>query len=247
MRGLIILCTLILLWQLLVTGFHLPPYILPSPLLTAKTIFTQFPLLLSQSIPTLVETLLGLGGALIFGCFTALLMAYIRSIKIWITPILLISQALPVFAVAPLFVIWLGYGLSAKIALTILMLYFPITSNFFDGLTHTPREFLDLAKIMQASRFHMLLWIRIPAALPHLASGLRIATASAPMGAMIGEWMGASKGLGFLMLNANGRMQIDMVFAALFMLIFWNLLLYFTVDHFLKKHVDNLFSRGKKR
>lgn len=241
MRGIIITFSLLLFWQCLVMGFHVPVYILPSPLLTAKTIVDQFPLLVSQSLPTFAETLLGLMGAIIFGCFTALLMAYIRFVKDWIKPVLLVSQALPVFAVAPLFVIWFGYGMSAKIALTILMLYFPITSNFFDGLIHTDQGFLDLAKIMKASRFRTLIHIRIPAALPHLASGLRIATAGAPMGAIIGEWVGASKGLGFLMLNANGRMQIDMVFAALFILVVWNLLLYFSVDFLLKKYVDGVF------
>lgn len=241
MRGIIITFTLLLLWQIIVIIFKLPSYILPSPVLSAKTIIEQFPLLVSQSLPTMMETLLGLLGAIIFGCFTALLMAYITTLRNWIRPVLLISQALPTFAIAPLFVIWLGYGMSSKIALTILILYFPITSNFFDGLINTNLSYLDLAKIMQASRFRTLLFIRIPAALPNLASGLRIATAGAPMGAVIGEWVGASKGLGFLMLNANGRMQIDIVFAALFILIFWNLLLYFGVDYFLKKYVGDSF------
>jgi putative hydroxymethylpyrimidine transport system permease protein len=235
MRGITITVGLLLLWQLFVWLFKLPPYILPSPILVGHTLIKQFNLILSQSIFTVIETLLGLIGAIILGCITAILMAYINSVKHWLKPVLLISQALPTFAIAPLFVIWLGYGIYSKIAITILMLYFPITNNFFDGLVRTDRGWLDLAKIMNASRFRTLLFIRIPAAIPNLITGLRIATAGAPMGAVIGEWVGASKGLGFLILNANARMQIDMMFAALFILILWSLILYFGVDFLLKK------------
>jgi putative hydroxymethylpyrimidine transport system permease protein len=238
MRGLMITGGLLLIWQLFVILADLPAYILPSPLMVGKVIIQQFPLLLSQSIPTLAETLLGLAGALCLGCLTALGMAYIEPLRHWLKPVLLISQALPTFALAPLFVIWLGYGMSAKIAVTTLMLFFPIASSFFDGLTRTEPALLDLARIMRASRFQTLLRIRLPAAIPSLVTGIRVAAAGAPMGAVIGEWVGASKGLGFLMLNANARMQIDVMFAALVFLILWSLLLYFSVDFLLKKYVN---------
>lgn len=229
---------LILFWQLFVMITQLPSYILPSPILVSTVLIQQFPMFMSQSIPTILETLSGLLGAIFLGCLIALLMAYIATLRHCLKPILLISQALPTFAIAPLFVIWLGYGMSAKIATTILMLFFPIASSFFDGLSRTDASLLDLAHIMKASRLKTLLYIRIPAAIPNLVTGLRVATAGAPMGAVIGEWVGASKGLGFLMLNANARMQIDVMFAALFILIVWSLLLYFTVDFLLKKYIN---------
>lgn len=237
-KSLCVILGLILFWQLFVMITKLPSYILPSPILVGTVLIQQFPMLLSQSIPTILETLSGLLGAILLGCFIALSMAYIATLRHCLRPILLISQALPTFAIAPLFVIWLGYGMSAKIATTILMLFFPIASSFFDGLSRTDVSLLDLAHIMKASRFRTLLYIRIPAAIPNLITGLRVATAGAPMGAVIGEWVGASKGLGFLMLNANARMQIDIMFAALFILILWSLLLYFTVDFLLKKYIN---------
>ena len=101
-------------------------------------------------------------------------------------------------------------------------------------MRRTEPGWLDLAQTLQAKKWRIFWYIRIPAALPNLASGLRVATAIAPIGAVVGEWVGASKGLGFLMLNANARMQIDLMFAALFTLVIFSLMLYFVVDKFLR-------------
>lgn len=233
-RCLIIFLSLGLLWQTIVMLFHLPPYILPSPQLVLVAWFTNAKLILNEATPTVIETLLGLLLGIAFGCMTALSMSFFKTAKLWLLPVLLISQAIPTFAIAPLLVIWFGYGMTAKIVTTILMLFYPITSAFFDGLRRTEVGWLDLAKTMQAKKWRLFLFIRIPAALPSLASGIRVATAIAPIGAIIGEWVGASKGLGFLMLNANARMQIDLMFAALFTIVLFSLLLYFTVDKLLR-------------
>jgi putative hydroxymethylpyrimidine transport system permease protein len=233
-RGLVMLLGLILLWQLVVNIFQLPPYILPTPLDVFKIVSLKHTLLISEAMPTLIETLIGLLLGTLFGCCAALIMAFFRPVTLWLLPLLLISQAIPTFAIAPLLVIWFGYGLTSKIATTVLMLFFPIMSAFFDGLRRTNPGWLDLAKTMQAKRWRIFWYIRIPAALPSLASGLRVATAIAPIGAIVGEWVGSSKGLGFLMLNANARMQIDLMFAAMVMIMLFSLLLYFIVDRLLR-------------
>jgi putative hydroxymethylpyrimidine transport system permease protein len=152
-------------------------------------------------------------------------------------PVLIASQAVPVFAIAPLLVLWLGYGMGSKIAMATLIIYFPVTANFYDGLRHTPPGWLDLARVMApASRRWAVLWhIAIPAALPALASGLRVAAAVAPIGAVLGEWVGSSAGLGYLMLHANSRMQVDLMSAALLVLAALAVGLYFTVDASLKR------------
>ncbi|MDR3491932.1 MAG: ABC transporter permease [Gammaproteobacteria bacterium] len=234
-RGIILFLGLILLWETLVITFSIPPYILPTPLEVFNSLFVHKNLLCSEAMTTITETLLGLILGILFGCATALCMVFFRPITLWLLPILLISQAIPTFAIAPLLVIWLGYGMSSKIATTVLMLFFPITSAFFDGLRRTDKGWLDLAKTMQAKKWRVFWYIRIPAALPSLASGMRVATAIAPIGAVVGEWVGASKGLGYLMLNSNERMQIDLMFAALITLIVFSLLLYFSVDKLLRK------------
>ena len=139
------------------------------------------------------------------------------------------------FALAPILVLWLGYGIASKVAMATLIIYFPVTVSFFDGLRRTEPGWTDLARTMGASRWKMLTRIRIPAALPALASGLRVATAVAPIGAVVGEWGGASAGLGYLMLHANGRVQTDLMFAALLTLAFFAVIIYFIVDNGLRR------------
>ncbi len=235
LRGLFIISGIILLWQMIVVVFHLPPFILPAPMTVMHTWYERLDLIASESTTTIIETLLGLILGVLLGGIAALVMTFFRPLALWLLPILIISQAIPTFAIAPLLVIWFGYGIAAKIATTIIMLFFPVTSAFYDGLRHTESGWIDLAKTMNASRQRFFWYIRIPAALPHFAAGLRIATVIAPIGAVIGEWVGASHGLGFLMLNANARMQIDLMFAGLLTLVVFSLLLYFLVDQSLKK------------
>ncbi|TAK79024.1 MAG: ABC transporter permease [Gammaproteobacteria bacterium] len=236
-RSLIITTGLLLLWQGIVTFWHLPDYILPSPWQVASVLYHQRELIALQAIPTLTETIIGLILGILLGCLAAIILAFFRSFARWFLPLLIISQAIPTFAIAPLLVIWLGYGMASKIVTTILMIFFPIIIAFYDGLTHTPPGWLDLAKTMNAKKWRIFWHIRIPAALPRLASGIRIAAVAAPIGAIIGEWVGASRGLGYLMLNANARMQIDMMFAALMVIITLALVLYFSVDQLLRRLV----------
>jgi len=165
---------------------------------------------------------------------SAIILIYFRPARLWFMPILIASQAIPTFAIAPLLVVWFGYGMASKIITTIIMIFFPVTGAFFDGLRSTNTEWLDLAKTMDATRWRILWRIRVPAALPALGSGLRVASVFAPIGAVVGEWVGASRGLGFLMLNANARMQIALMFAALFTLVIFALCLYFFVDRLVK-------------
>jgi putative hydroxymethylpyrimidine transport system permease protein len=236
-RGMIVIIFLILLWQGLVSLFQLPSYILPSPIMVFNTLYLRSDLLVVEAIPTIIETLSGLLLGILLGCFAGFCMAFFRPIAWGLLPLLVISQAIPTFAIAPLLVIWLGYGMASKIMTTIIMLFFPIANAFYNGLSQTELGWLDLAKSMNANQWKTFWHIRIPAALPYLATGIRIAAAIAPIGAIVGEWVGASHGLGFLMLNANARMQIDLMFAALIVLIILSLSLYFMTDRWLKKMI----------
>lgn len=234
-RSLLIMMGLLLGWQSLVTILHLPEYILPSPTQVLLTLYQQNHLIAVHTIPTIIEILLGFLFGILFGCIAGLVLAFFRPLSLWFLPILIISQAIPTFAIAPLIVIWLGYGLASKIAITILMIFFPVTSSFYDGLRRTESGLLDLAKTMNGKRWRIFYTIRIPAALPDLASGIRIAAVIAPIGAIIGEWVGSSRGLGYLMLNANARLQIDQMFAALMIIMLLAMSLYFSVDKILRR------------
>ncbi len=228
---------LVFIWQMIVFLTGVPPFILPGPLSVAKAALTHRGPLLDHAATTLFEIIAGLTLGTLLGALSALSMVASLSLKRWLLPVLVISQAIPVFAIAPLLVIWLGYGMSSKIAMTVLIIFFPVTAAFYDGLRSTEPEWLELANVMNAKPFAVIRYIRMPAALPAFASGLRVATAVAPIGAIVGEWVGSSKGLGFYMLHANARMQIDIMFAALVVLAVVALTLYFTVDRAMIKIV----------
>lgn len=234
-RPLIVLIGLIVIWQIVVSVSGVQPFILPPPLKVAETLVQRFDIIWPHAQITALEIVLGIVAGTIVGTVSALLMAYFAPARRWLLPVIVISQAVPVFALAPLLVLWLGYGLISKIAMATLIIYFPVTASFFDGLRRTDPGYLDLARTMNASRWTTLTRIRIPAAMPALASGLRVAAAVAPIGAIIGEWVGSSAGLGYLMLHANGRMQIDLLFAALAVLATLAIALYFAVDVALKR------------
>jgi putative hydroxymethylpyrimidine transport system permease protein len=129
--------------------------------------------------------------------------------------VVLVLQASPVFVLAPLFVLWFGFGMASKVAMTTLIIFFPVASAFADGLRRIPAEIIDAARLVAAGPWRILFEIRVPLAMPALVSGLRVAAPLAPLGAVIGEWVGASAGLGFVMVQANARMQTDTVFAAM--------------------------------
>lgn len=224
----------IIIWECLIRILQLPNYILPTPFAVLKSLIDHATLITSQTLPTLFEVLLGLFFGIILGVTIALSMSLFRPLHNFLLPLLLASQALPVFAIAPLLVLWFGYGITAKIITTTFMLFFPITNNFLDGLKQTPENYLNMAEIMNSNRWQILYQIRIPAALPNLASGIRLATAMAPLGAIIGEWVGSNQGLGFLLLNANAQMQIDLMFAVLLVIFFLGIILYFLVDTLIK-------------
>lgn len=228
---------LLLLWQAIVILGELPPYILPGPLAVIVSLWQDSGLLLYHAGVTALEIVLGMVSGTLLGCISALLLSYSQRARRWLLPVLIASQAIPVFAIAPLLVLWLGYGMGSKIAMSMLIIYFPVTANFYDGLRHTPRGWRDLARVMLPTpqRWAILRHIAIPAALPALASGLRVAAAVAPIGAVLGEWVGSSAGLGYLMLHANSRMQVSLMFAALFVLAALAVLLYFLVDASLKR------------
>jgi putative hydroxymethylpyrimidine transport system permease protein len=227
---------LLLIWQTLVWITGVPPYILPGPQAVAKSFFLHINMILRNTWITALEILAGIGLGTWLGCLSALILSYFSAARRWLLPVLVASQAIPVFAIAPLLVLWLGYGMVSKIAMATLIIYFPVTTNFYDGLRRTQQGWLELAHIMapKERRWTLLRHIAIPAALPALASGLRVAVSVAPIGAVVGEWVGSSAGLGYLMLHANGRMEIDLMFAALFTLALLAIALYFTVDSGLK-------------
>ena len=219
------------IWAAIVHVFDTQHYILPGP----DRVFTAFVkhagFLLHHAGITAYETVLGF----VLGAAAGALL----SVLLWLFPIaarfamppILVTQALPVFAIAPILVLWLGFGLASKIVVIILVIFFTVTSTFFDGLQRLDPGLYDLARLYRLSRLKELWFFRLPSGLPAFASGLRVAAVFAPMGAIIGEWAGAKGGLAFIMLQSSNRMQADMMFAALILLAAMVLIMRFAVNH----------------
>lgn len=225
----------LLLWQTMSWASILPHYVLPAPSAVLGTLMSEWFLLSTHMMVTLGEIFLGMVIGAVLGIATALAAAVSPQLHRYLRPWLVGTQALPVFVLAPVLTIWFGYGPEPKVAMTVLLVYFPIASGFLDGLLSTPSEILDLAKITRCANWRALVWLRIPHALPHLGAGVRIAVTYAPTGAVIGEWVGASKGLGYLMLMSNARMKIDLMFAALVLIVAITFILNMAANHLLRR------------
>ena len=233
LRGVIVAAGLAAAWQTIVWLTGVPHFILPGPGTVLGALVLHAALLAEHAGTTAAEILLGLAIGTLLGGASAVVMDYARIVRRWLMPVLVVSQAVPVFALAPVLVLWLGFGMASKVAMATLIIYFPVTAAFLDGLRRTEPGWTDLARSMDASRWSALRHIRVPAALPSFASGLRVATAVAPIGAVVGEWVGSSSGLGYMMLNANSRGQTGLMFAALAVLAAFAVALYFLVDRLL--------------
>lgn len=219
-------CTFaLLLWQGIVWLTGVPSFILPSPLRVAQATLDNRVLIAENALVTATEVILGLITGTVLGAFTAVQFANSNRLQRLVMPLLIFTQAVPVFALAPILTLWFGYGIASKVVMAVLIIYFPVTSAFYDGLTRVPADILDMAKTMGGTKRQIMRRIKIPHALPSLGTGLKLAAVYAPIGAVIGEWVGASKGLGYLMLLANGRAKTDLMFASLFTLVVMTLLL----------------------
>lgn len=225
-------------WQAIVWATGAPAFILPGPVRVAETLVANAGLIADHATTTIAEVLIGLALGAGLGGATALYLMVSPSARRIVLPIMVFSQAVPVFALAPILTLWLGFGMISKIAMALLIIYFPVVSTFYDGLRRTDPGLLDLARTMGATPARTLFFLRLPAGLPAFGSGLRLAAVYAPIGAVIGEWVGASKGLGYLMLLANGQVKTDLMFASLFVLAIFAVVLYGVVSWLTRRMVS---------
>ena len=221
---------LLVFWQTGTWLFSPPRYILPSPADVAGAFWRQPGFLFGQALITLGEMALGLAAGITAGILVAFTIAAIPRLGRLVWPMVLVLQAFPVFVLAPILVLWFGFGMASKVVMTAIIIFFPVASAFTDGLNRTDRAILDAASLTEASHWQILTRLRVPLALPSLISGLRVAAPLAPLGAVIGEWVGASAGLGFVMIQSNARMQTDTMFAAMAILAIMAVLLRLIVD-----------------
>ena len=179
-------CTFaLLLWQGIVWLTGVPSFILPSPLRVAQAALDNRVLIAENALVTATEVILGLITGTVLGGFTAVQLANSDRLHRLVMPLLIFTQAVPVFALAPILTLWFGYGIASKVVMAVLIIYFPVTSAFYDGLTRVPADILDMAKTMGGTKRQIMRRIKIPHALPSLGTGLKLAAVYAPIGACL--------------------------------------------------------------
>lgn len=221
---------LLLGWELGVRISHTPVWLMPAPSQVLVSLFEIRHALLDHGIISLFEAFTGLGLALLLAVVLAVLIDSIDWLKQALYPLIIISQTIPLIVLTILFIIWFGFGLLPKILVVVLVCFFPILISLMDGLEEVDQDQIQLFRSMGASRMATLRMVKIPAAMPPFFSGLRIAATYSIMGAIIGEWMGAEKGLGYFMTLAQKGFQTDQVLAAVVVICLLSLLLVKTVD-----------------
>ncbi|MEA3356414.1 MAG: ABC transporter permease [Candidatus Bipolaricaulota bacterium] len=222
----LVLILFFLLWELGARGFNVPSYILPAPSRVLYVFFSRFTFLLGHATMTLLEVALGIIFGTAGGISLALVIFYSPSLERALYPLIIASQMIPIFAIAPLLVLWFGYGLWPKATVAALIVFFPIVINTVDGLRAVSGETIDLLRSLRASEWQIFRMIRLPASLPSLFSGLKVGIPLSVVGATIGEWIGAKRGLGYLMIQSNALLRTDVVFAAILALSLLGLLLF---------------------
>ena len=220
----VLLAALVGAWQLATsTGaladlLNLEPFLVPSPAEIASSLWENRSLLAENGWVTLREVLLGFACALVAGLGFAVVLHLSETLRRASYPLLIASQTIPIIAIAPILVVWLGYGIWPKLAIVTLVCFFPITINTLDGLRATEPDAIKLMRTLDASRWQILRRVEAPGALPYAFSGARIAAVFTTIGALFGEWVGSNSGLGHLILLDNGQLETARVFASVVVL-----------------------------
>jgi NitT/TauT family transport system permease protein len=216
-------------WYLILLLFHLKPFLLPPPHEVAVAFVKDWSLIATNTWPTVYETVGGLGLSILVGVILAVLIAEIPPFSRAILPWLVMSQAVPKVAVAPLFVIWFGFGAKPKIVVAFFIAFFPIVISTASGLSAVLPDEIDLFRTMTRKRWPLYRHLKIPRALPQFFDGVKVATTLALIGAVVGEFVSAQKGLGYMVLIANRNLQTDLMFAIFVALSIVGILFFYAV------------------
>lgn len=226
----------LLLWELLVYLLKTPDYLIPAPSSVYRAFINDFPILMDHALATILEVVLGFTAALILSMGLSLLMARFRPLYRILWPYMVISQTIPLYILAPLFMVWFGFGILPKVLIVLLVCFFPITAGFVQGLVSTEPELDELLVVMRATPAQILWKIRVPQAMPQFFAGLKIAAAYSVTGAVLSEWAGAQKGLGIFLTRSMKTFKTAALFADVFIIILLSLLLFFII-HYLEMKV----------
>ena len=217
------LAAVLILWELAVDLFKIPLYVLPSPAKVVLALAADRSVLFSHGLVTVSEALLGMGISLVLAVLLGILMDAFAPVRRCVYPILVVTQTVPMIVLSPILIIYLGFGLAPKILTVVLMCFFPVAVSFTDGMAQLDPEYMYLVRSFGAGKWEAYRLVKIPAAIPSLLSGLKVAATYSISGAVVGEWIGAQKGLGYYLLRVKNGYMLDKVFACVLVIVFLSL------------------------
>lgn len=229
-RGVLGIVASLVIWEILCRVFSIPAYVLPRPSTIFGQLILHWRLLSMHSVATITEMLLGFLLAVVFGILAAIIVTTSERLRDLTMPLIVITQLVPKIAIAPVALIWFGYGLTSKIVIAFLIAVFPIVIDMATGLTMVQRELVDLMHSLGASRWTIFRKVQIPNSLPHLFSGMRVSMTLAMIGAVVGEFVGGSQGLGYIIVVGTSDLKTALVFAAIFVLTGLGFIVFITIE-----------------
>jgi NitT/TauT family transport system permease protein len=228
--GFISFGVLFIVWEVATRLFNVAPYILPPPSAIWVDFAERYPRMMDGAAATVGEILLGFAVSVLVSIPLAVLVSYSRPVERKVLPVIVALQIVPKIAIAPLFIIWFGFGLLPKLLLVFLLCFFPIMVSTTTGLKSVPSDIIDLARSTGTSEFLIFRKIRLPYAMPSIFTGLKVAATLATTAAIVAEFVASDRGLGYLLLEFNGNLETGMVFATVILLSFVGVALYFIVE-----------------
>ena len=229
-RPFLLIIVMLVLWDIVIRVFKIPPYLIPTPLDVVGQLWKEWPMLLEQAAPTTWATLGGFILSVVIGVPIAMLIAYSRVIESFVYPLLVFSQSIPKIAIAPLFVVWFGFGIIPKVIAAFLLGFFPVVVSTVMGFKSVEHDMVDLARSMGSTRLQMFFKISLPQALPAIFSGMKVSITLAVVGAVVGEFVGSNSGIGYVLQKANGNFDLPLMFAALVVLSMIGVILFVLLD-----------------
>lgn len=220
-----VFATLIIIWQVLSVTEVVPAFMLPSPVKVVKAFITDFGVLMGHAGYTLAESAIGMAVSIVTGFFAAVLMDRFVYIKKALYPLLVVTQTVPAIAIAPLLVLWFGFGLSPKIILIVIVCFFPIAVGFLDGFASADPDEVKLLRSMGAKNTQIFRHIKLHRSLPHFFQGLKVSSSYCIVSAVISEWLGGTNGLGVYMTRVRKSYAFDKMFAVIILVSALSLLL----------------------
>lgn len=220
---------ILILWQLWVVVDNTPRYLLPSPIDVGESMSENWKSLIRHGRVTLVETLAGFGMSVAIGVPLAVAIVYSKIFENMLYPLLVGSQAIPKIAIAPLLLVWLGFGIAPKVVVAFLIAFFPVVVTTASGLRGVTDDTLQLVRSMGATTWQVFRRVRFPTAVPSMLAGFKVAVALSVVGAVVGEFVGANEGLGYYVLVASGNFDTSLLFASVMVLTLMGVVLFYSI------------------